>query len=385
MGRSDPPAGAGTAVTRARVAQGSLGVVTGTTPTAPTPDDLPPLPTLDDVRTAAARVAPHVRRTPLLVPTALRQPLAREGDVTLKLECLQVTGSFKARGAVNRVLALGEAARRGVVTASGGNHGLAVAYAARLVGAPATVFVPASTSAAKRDQLARWGAEVIVTGDVWDDAHAAATERAAARGLAYVHPFADSDVVAGQGTLGLELLAEVPDVDTLLVAVGGGGLIGGVALAAKALSPRVRVVGVEPTGAPTLHASLARGELVTLPAVTTAAGSLAPRRSAALNLELARRHVESIVLVDDDALRAAARWLWVELSVGAELGGAAAGAALLAGRYAPAAGERVAAIVCGAGADGIAPGRTDADLAAGAARGPAHARSRTTHPADDLS
>jgi threonine dehydratase len=292
-----------------------------------------------------------VRRTPLLVPTALRQPLVGEGALTLKLECLQVTGSFKARGAVNRVLALGDAARRGVVTASGGNHGLAVAYAARLVGAPATVFVPASTPAAKRDKLARWDAEVIVTGEVWDDAHAAALERAAARELTYVHPFADPEVVAGQGTLGLELLAEAPDVDTLLVAVGGGGLIGGVALTARALAPRVRVVGVEPAGAPTLHESLARGELVTLSAITTAAGSLAPRRSAPLNLELARRHVDSIVLVDDDDLRAAARWLWFELGVGAELGGAAAVAALLSGRYVPAASERVAAIVCGAGSD----------------------------------
>lgn len=166
-------------------------------------------------------------------------------------------------------------------------------------------------------------------------------------------PFADPEVVAGQGTLGLELLDQAPDVDTLLVAVGGGGLIGGVALAVKALKPRVRVIGVEPAGAPTLHESLARGELVTLPEITTAAGSLAPRRSAPLNLELARRHVERVVLVDDDDLRAAARWLWFELGVAAELGGAAAVAALLSGRYVPAGGERVAAIVCGAGTDGL--------------------------------
>lgn len=306
-------------------------------------------PTIDDVRAAARRIATHVRRTPLLTPTALRQPLTEDGGLLLKLESLQVTGSFKARGAVNRVLALGDQARRGVVTASGGNHGLAVAYAARLVGAPATVFVPESAPAAKREALARWDAEVVVVGQVWDDAHAAALERAGEARLPYIHPFADPEVIAGQGTLALELFAEAPQLDTLLVAVGGGGLIGGVALAARALSPRLRVIGVEPAGAPTLHESLARGELVTLDGVTTAAGSLALRRSTPLNLELARRHVERVVLVDDDDMRAAARWLWFELGVGAELGGAAAVAALLSGRYAPAFGERVAAIVCGAG------------------------------------
>ncbi|MCO5170836.1 MAG: serine/threonine dehydratase [Planctomycetes bacterium] len=309
--------------------------------------DDPPLPTLEDVRAAAARVAPHVRRTPLLPATALRRPLGG-APLRLKLECLQVTGSFKARGAVNRVLALDPAvARRGVVTASGGNHGTALAYAARLVGAPAVVFVPTSAPAGKRDALARWGADVVVAGDVWDDAQAAALERAERDGLTYVHPFADPDVVAGQGTLGLEVGADAPDADTVLVAVGGGGLIGGVALAL----PGVRVVGVEPAGAPTLHDSLAAGALVTLPRITTAAGSLAPRRSAPLNLALARRHVERVVLVDDDALRAGARWLWEELGVGAELGGAAAVAALLAGAYAPADDERVVAVVCGAGTD----------------------------------
>jgi threonine dehydratase len=311
-------------------------------------------PTLDDVRAAATRIAPHVRRTPLLAATSLRQPLTHDGGLLLKLECLQVTGSFKARGAVNAVASLGDDARRGVVTASGGNHGLAVAYAAWLVGAPATVVVPSTTSAAKREKLARWDAEVVVQGDVWDDAHAAGLARAARDGRAYVHPFADPAVVAGQGTIALEVLADAPEVDTLLVAVGGGGLIGGVALAARGLSSRVKVVGVEPTGAPTLFESLRQGELVTLPRITTAAGSLAPRRSAALNLELARRHVERVVLVDDEDLRAAARWLWFELGVAAELGGAAAVAALLSGAYAPAAGERVVAIVCGAGTDGLA-------------------------------
>lgn len=315
------------------------------------------LPTLDDVRAAAARIAPHVRRTPLLAATSLRQPLGPDtgdGALRLKLEHLQVTGSFKARGAVSKVLSLGDEARRGVVTASGGNHGLAVAYAAWLLGAPATVFVPASTPGAKREKLRRWDAEVVVEGAVWDDAHAASLERARERGLVHVHPFADPLVVAGQGTIALEVLADWPEVDTLLVACGGGGLIGGVALAARALSPRVKVVGVEPTGAPTLHDSLARGELVTLEAIRTAAGTLAPRRSAELNLALCRAHVERFVLVEDEDMVAAARWLWFELGIAAELSGAAAVSALLSGRYAPRAGERVVALVCGAGTDGLA-------------------------------
>lgn len=308
---------------------------------------------LPDVQAAAARVAPHVRRTPLLAATALRRPLA-PAPCWLKLEQLQVSGSFKARGAMNALLALApDELARGVITASGGNHGLALAWAAGARGARAVVVLPGSSSAAKEAALRRLGAEVERAGRVWDDARDAALARAERDGLTFVHPFACPRVVAGAGTIGLEVVQDLPDVDTVLVGVGGGGLLAGVAVALRALRPGARVIGVEPTGAPTLHGSLAAGEITTVAEIRTAAGSLAPRRTEPLVFDLARRLVERIVLVTDDDLRAAARWLWEELAIGAELGGSAAVAALLAGAYTPAEGERVVAVVCGAGTDGL--------------------------------
>src|SRR5690606_10782883 len=263
-------------------------------------------------------------------------------------------GSFKARGATNKLLTLDAATvARGLVTASGGKHGLGVPYAGWQAQVPARIYLPASTPQAKADKLRAWGAEVAVEGAVWDEANAAALAAAERDGLAYVHPFADPAVIAGQGTVALELLEDAPELDAVIVAIGGGGLISGVALAAKALKPQIRVIGVEPVGAPTLKESVAAGRLVTLPRIETEAGTLAPRRSAELNLELVRRPVDEIVLVSDDDMRRSARWLWFECGVAAELSGAAAVAALLAGVWTPPAGARVGALVCGAGADGL--------------------------------
>ena len=305
---------------------------------------------LETVRAAARRIAGNVRRTPVLEAAALREPPS-SGPLFLKLECLQVTGSFKPRGALNKALDLD--APDGLTTASGGNHGLGVAYAASVLGVPATVFLPTSTPDAKARKLRGWGAAVEVAGSVFDEANEAALAYAAAHGAAYVHPFADPAVVSGQGTLGLEVLEDVPDADTVLVAVGGGGLISGVATALKALRPSVCVIGVEPVGAPTLHDSLEAGALVTLERIETEAGTLAPLRSAPLNLELIAAGVDRIVLVDDEAMREAARWLWFEAGVAAELSGAAALAALTSGAYRPEPEERIVAVVCGAGSDGL--------------------------------
>ena len=305
---------------------------------------------LATIRAAAERIAGGVRRTPVLKAAALRDPPC-PGPLFLKLECLQVTGSFKPRGALNK--ALGLEAPNGLTTASGGNHGLGVAYAASVLGVPARVFLPTSTPEAKAQKLRGWGAAVEVAGSVFDEANEAALAHAEAGGGVYVHPFADSAVISGQGTLGLELLEDVPDADTVLVAVGGGGLIAGVATALKAIRPSIRVIGVEPVGAPTLHDSLAAGTLITLERIGTEAGTLAPLRSAQINLELIAAGVERIVLVDDEAMRQAARWLWFEAGVAAELSGAAALAALTAGAYKPEADERVVAVVCGAGSDGL--------------------------------
>jgi threonine dehydratase len=307
---------------------------------------------LNDVREAAVRIAGKVRRTPLVAAAPAKAPLP--GRVSLKLESLQITGSFKARGSVNKLSTLSAAdAERGLVTASGGNHGLGVAYAGWLSGQPATIYLPSNTPAFKAEKLRAWGANVIFDGDVWDDANATALRAAEAEGKVYIHPFADAAVMAGQGTVALEVLEDAPDVDTFLVAIGGGGLIAGVAAAAKALKPGVRVIGVEPTGAPTLHASLDAGALVTLDAITTRANTLAPRRSEASTFELIRQHVERIVLVSDADMEEAARWLWFEHGLGAELSGAAAVAALLSGAYVPAPDEHVCAFVCGSGTDGF--------------------------------
>ncbi|TMJ49970.1 MAG: pyridoxal-phosphate dependent enzyme [Alphaproteobacteria bacterium] len=306
-------------------------------------------PGIDEVRAAAARIRGLVRKTPLVTAAPLREQPDVAGGLLLKLESLQVTGSFKARGAINAVFALSPAAlERGVTTASGGNHGLAVAYAGWAAGVPATIFLPHSVAPDKLAKFARWGAQVEVSGG-----NLAALRHAEAEGLSYIHPFADPAVIAGQGTIALEVLEEAPDLDSLIVAIGGGGLISGIAIAARALRPGIRIIGVEPTGAPTLHDSLAIGRLVELARLDTAAVTLAPRRSAEMNFAIVRECVEQVLLVEDRDMREAARWLWRELGVGVELSGAAAVAALLAGAYRPAPGERVCAIVCGSGTDGV--------------------------------
>lgn len=308
---------------------------------------------LEDVRGAAQRIAGCVRRTPILRAAPLRD-WPHNAELVLKLENLQAIGSFKARGAMNKLRTLEPVAvARGLVTASGGNHGLGVAYAASQAKAPARIYLPESTPPAKAEKLRAWGADVIVQGAVWDEANAAALAAAESENMTYVHPFADPIVIAGQGTVALELLEDAPELDAIVVAIGGGGLIGGVALAAKALKPAIRIIGVEPEGAPTLKESLAAGRLVTLDRIDTEAGTLAPRRSAELNLELARRYVDEIVLVSDAQMREAARWLWFECGIATELSGAAAVAALLARAWTPPAAARVGALVCGAGADGL--------------------------------
>jgi threonine dehydratase len=309
---------------------------------------------LKDIEAAQVRIEAYVRHTPLIKASPVKQRASNEGQLYLKLESLQITGSFKARGAVNKLFSLSsEEIARGIVTASGGNHGLGVAYAGWLAETPATIYLPRNTPRAKAEKLEIWGAQVIVEGQVWDDANRAALAAADREGMTYFHPFADPDVIAGQGTVGLEILEHEPNVDTLLVAIGGGGLISGVSLAAKAINPTVRVIGVEPVGAPTLYESLRAGYLVELAEICTAANTLAPRVSAPINLEIIQQNVDEIVLVTDEEMHEAARWFWFEMGVAAELSGAAALAALLAGKVRLAQSNQVCALVCGAGNDGF--------------------------------
>ena len=308
-----------------------------------------------DVERAAARIAGHVRRTPVLeiADAALGAPLV------LKLELLQATGSFKVRGAFNRLL---DAPRHpaGVVAASGGNHGLGVAHAARTLGLRAEIFVPTSSPPVKVERLRALGADVTVTGAFYADALAASATRAASTGALVVHAYDQPEVAAGQGTLALELEQQAPALDTVLVAVGGGGLVAGIA---AALEGRCRVVAVEPEHCPTLHDALAAQRPVEVTVGGVAADSLGARRIGDVCFAVARRTGMRSLLVGDDAIARARRLLWEELRVTAEHGGATALAALLCGAYTPVAGERVAVVVSGGNTDPatLAPRPTGAD------------------------
>jgi threonine dehydratase len=309
---------------------------------------------LADIEAAAGRIAPHIRRTPTIPVDATAEPVS-DARLLLKLECLQPTGSFKVRGATNKLLTTPkEQLAAGVVTASGGNHGLAVARAARLAGVTATIFVPKSITPAKVEKLKTLGARVEIVGDIWNESNEIALAFAKAEGAAYFHPFADAAVIAGQGTVALELLADHPEIDTVLVAIGGGGLISGMGVALKALKPSIRLIGIEPEGSPTLKASLDAGHVVRLPAITSRVATMSCAETEPTVFELVRDHVDDVVLVSDDEMLEASRWLWFEFGIAADLSGAAGMAAIRAGRLRFGAEQCVATLVCGAGPDGIA-------------------------------
>ena len=313
-------------------------------PSAPTPV----VPTREDIEAAADRIRGRVRRTP--VATVEGALLGGRGPVVLKLEQVQHSGSFKARGAFNSLLSareLGTLPAAGVIAASGGNAGLAVAHAARELGIPAGIFVPEAASPVKVARLRALGAQVSVVPGYYADALAASTEAIRTTGALAVHAYDQPEVVAGQGTLGLELL-EQAEVDTVLVAVGGGGLASGVALATAG---RARVVAVEPERIPTLHAALAAGQPVDVEVSGVAADALGARRVGGIALAVARETGMGSVLVPESAILAARRLLWEELRLLVEPAGATAAAALLCGAWAAEPGERVAVVLCGANTD----------------------------------
>ncbi len=303
--------------------------------------------TRDDVEAARRRIAAHVRRTPVTVLAA--GDLLPGVPVALKLEQLQHTGSFKARGALNRVLsaaARGELGPAGVVAASGGNAGLAVAHAAAREGVAARVYVPTTAPAVKVARLRELGADVVQVGDRYALAHEAAVAHAEEAGALFSHAYDQPEVCAGQGTLALELAEQLDGgVDTVLVAVGGGGLMAGVA---AALEGRARVVGVEPGTVPTFAAALDAGEPVDVPVSGVAADSLGATRLGAIAWAVVRRTGARSVLVDDADVVAARRLLWERYRLVVEHGAACAVAALVAGAYVPDGGERVAVVLCGA-------------------------------------
>jgi threonine dehydratase len=301
--------------------------------------------TPDDIRAAHARIAGHIRRTPTLTLPA--ETFGTPVPVAMKLEFLQVTGTFKARGAFNTLLG-GTMPAAGVCAASGGNHGIAVAHAAATLGIPARIFVPEISSPAKIARIRETGADLVVGGARYAEALAACEAFAAKTGALSVHAYDAWATMAGQGTVGLEWEADAGPLDTVLVAVGGGGLIGGIA---TWFGRRVKVVGVEPEGSRALHAALAAGGPVDVDVQSVAADSLGARNVFGRVYETAKAHVDHVVLVPDDAIREAQKRLWLGLRAASEPGGAAALAALISGAYRPAPGERVGVLACGANVD----------------------------------
>jgi threonine dehydratase len=299
------------------------------------------------VREAAARIAPHVRHTPTERSAPLSQLAGRE--VFLKLENLQHTGAFKIRGALNAILQLDPAARAaGVITASAGNHGQGVAFAAKLVGVAACVVLPHGVPIAKLVAIQRSGAETVLADGGYDGAHQVALALAKERGMRYIHAFDDDDVIAGQGTVGLELMADA-DVDTIVVPVGGGGLVAGIALAVSDRTPRPRIIGVQSEGASAFAHSFELGHVVEQDAATIADG-IAVRRPASRTLAIASRSLDDIVTVSDEAIARAIVVLLERHKLLAEGAGAAAIAAILEGNG-HVGGTRVAAIVSGGNID----------------------------------
>ncbi|WP_436644124.1 threonine/serine dehydratase [Microbaculum sp. FT89] len=298
-----------------------------------------------EIEAAYERIVGRVRRTPVMEVEAAA--FDTSDPVCLKLELTQHSGSFKARGAFNTLLSR-EVPAAGVAAASGGNHGAAVAFAAHALGIPAHIFVPEISSPVKIDRIKGFGADVVVEGAAYADALERCEAFMAKTGAVGIHAYDAEETVAGQGTVALEWQDQDGQLDTVLVAVGGGGLISGIA---AWYAGRVKVVGVEPETSCALHAALEAGRPLDVPVSGLAADSLGARSVGALNFEICKAHVDGVALVPDGAIAQAQRCLWDRLRVAAEPGGAAALAALLAGAYKPAPGERVGVLVCGGNVD----------------------------------
>jgi threonine dehydratase len=298
--------------------------------------------TRESITSAYQLVRPHIRRTPVLEANGADfglEPIA----LTFKLELMQHAGAFKTRGAFANLL-MRKVPPAGVVAASGGNHGVAVAYAAMKLGVPAKIFLPTISSPAKIARICAYGADLVVAGEDYAEALAGSEAWLKQSGALPVHAFDQAETLLGQGGVGLELEEQSPGLDTLLVPVGGGGLIGGIA---AWYAGRVKIVGVEPEASPTLARALAAGCVVDAEVGGIAADSLAPRRVGELMFPIAQRHVAAVVLVTEDAIRQAQKALWETLRIVAEPGGATAFAALLSGRYRPQPGEKVGVLISG--------------------------------------
>lgn len=300
------------------------------------------------IRETEKVIRPHIRRTPILEVDGSEFGLDSI-KIVFKFELFQHSGSFKARGAFTNILTR-EVPAAGVVAASGGNHGAAVAFAAMKLRKPATIFVPSVASPAKLNRIRRYGAELVIAGDRYAESLESSEEWTAKFGALPIHAYEQVETLLGQGTLGMEFEEQDPKLDSLLVAVGGGGLIGGVA---AWYQDSVKMVAVEPFSAPTLEYALRAGQPVDAPAGGIAADSLAPRQVGQMMFPIAQKYVRECVLVSDEEIVEAQKSLWETVRVAAEPGGAAAFAGLLSGRYKTQLGERVGVIVCGGNTDKV--------------------------------
>jgi threonine dehydratase len=305
---------------------------------------------LDDFLRAQAHIAPHVHRTPVLRSETLGKLVG--GEVFLKAECFQKAGSYKVRGPLNVLAHMSdEEKRRGLVTASAGNHAQGVARAARIHGVPALVVMSKAAKKAKIDATRAYGAEVILYGDVWDDAYQRSLELMHERGMTYIHPFDDPRLIAGQGGVGLEFIEDAPSLDAVLVPIGGGGLISGCAMAIKAVNPRVRIIGVEAAGAPGMSRSVAAGHVVTLDSIGPMIDGLVVRRVGTYTLEVVRKYVDDILLIDEQRIFDSIIWIMERLKLVVEGAAAASVAVLLEGRFEVTPGSRIGCVLSGGNLD----------------------------------
>lgn len=295
---------------------------------------------------AYSRVAPHIHQTPLLSSRSLSELTGFE--VRLKAEVFQRTGSYKIRGPLNKLPRLSDdERRRGVVCSSAGNHAQGVALAARIHGIQAVVVMAENATPSKVEATRAYGAEVVLHGTIWDEANERARALVRERGLTYVHPFDDLELIAGQGTVGLEIIRDWPAVEVVVVPIGGGGLISGVAMAVKAVNPAARIIGVESSGAPGMRDSVAAGKVVTLDRVDCVIDGLRVKRVGETTFEVVRKYVDEIVTLPDEEIFAAMVWVMSRAKLVVEGAAAAPVAALLHGLVRAPAGARVACVLSG--------------------------------------
>jgi threonine dehydratase len=305
---------------------------------------------LDDFRKARAHIAPHVHRTPVLTSETLGGIVGAK--VFLKAECFQKAGSYKVRGPLNVLARMSDAERRkGLITASAGNHAQGVARAARVYGIPASVVMSKAAKEAKIQATRAYGAEVIIHGDVWDDAYQRSLELMRDRGMTYIHPFDDPVLIAGQGGVGLEFIEDVPDLDVVLIPIGGGGLISGCAMAMKSVNPKLWVIGVEAAGAPGMARSVQAGRVVTLDSVGPMIDGLVVRRVGEYTLEVVKQYVDEILLVDEQRIFDAIPWVMERLKLVVEGAAAAPIAALLNGQLRTKSDAKIGCVISGGNLD----------------------------------